>query len=183
MPLASFPYPLKGQWHFETSKVLQGCLSPAALLLLGRWFHYRPHDLHQEVIGFLAVKVLNNFNRPMTRLFYKARPPFGRLPKDCGWWHPVVGPEGGTPAPTLSRRFRGSGSQRVLLSTVMNANGGADAGHKRRLENRLMVRRRGPYRSRRRGSGVRRTFRVNVKVKNQYCRAPSGHRGNIKTLI
>jgi hypothetical protein len=28
--------------------------------------------------------------------------------------------------------------------TIMNANGGADAGHKRRPENRLMVRRRDP---------------------------------------
>src|SRR5262249_57306055 len=94
--------------------------------------------LHQEVIGFLGVKVLNNFNRPMTRLFYKARPPFGRLPKDCGWLASVVGPEGGTPAPTLSRRFGGSGSQRVPLSTVMNANGGGESGHKTRARNRLM---------------------------------------------
>ena len=54
------------------------------------------------------------------------------------------GPQGGTPAPTLSRRFRSSGSQRVPLLAVMNASGGADAGHKRRLENRLMVRRRDP---------------------------------------
>src|SRR5262249_10157727 len=174
MPLASFPYPLKGQWHFETSKVLQGCLSPAALLLLGRWFHYRPHDLHQEVIGFLAVKVLNNFNRPMTRLFYKPPPPFGPQRKDCGWGPPVVGPEGGTPAPTLSRRFRGSGSQRVLLSTVMNANGGADAGHKRRLENRLMVRRRDPYGSRRRGSGVRRTFESMLRSRINIAARPLG---------
>src|SRR5262249_60967880 len=96
--------------------------------------------LHQEVIGFLGVKVLNNFNRPMTRLFYKARPPFGRLPKDCGWWHPVVGPQGGTPAPTLSRRFRGSGSQRVPLSTVMNANGGGQAVVKSGWQNVLVVR-------------------------------------------
>ena len=39
----------------------------------------------------LGIKFLNNFVRPMTRLFYGARPPFGRLPKDCGWW-PAVGP-------------------------------------------------------------------------------------------
>jgi hypothetical protein len=32
----------------------------------------------------------NNFNRPMTRLSCRARPPFGRLPKDCGWWPAVV---------------------------------------------------------------------------------------------
>ena len=128
----------------------------------------------EESRGFLAVKVLNNFNRSTTRLFYKARPPFGRLPKDCGWWHPVVGPEGGTPAPTLSRRFRGSGSQRVPLSTVMNANGGADAGHKRRLENRLMVRRRDPYGSRRRGSGVRRTFESMLRSRINIAARPLG---------
>jgi len=38
-----------------------------------------------------------------------------------------LGPLGGTPAPTLSRRFQGSGSQRVLLLMVMNGNGRADA--------------------------------------------------------
>src|SRR5262249_1759874 len=83
----------------------------------------------------------------------------------------VVGPEGGTPAPTLSRRFRGSGSQRVPLSTVMNANGEADAGHKRRLENRLMVRRRDPYGSRPAGPESSKNFRVSVKVKINMPRA------------
>ena len=33
---------------------------------------------------------------------------------------------GGTPAPTLSRRFK-PGSQRVPLLMIMNVNGGADA--------------------------------------------------------
>src|SRR5262249_35206779 len=84
---------------------------------------------------FLAVKVPTNFNRPMPRLFYKARPPFGPPPKDCGWWPPVVSPEGGTPAPTLSRRFGASGSQRVPLSTVMNANGGGEGVINGRLKN------------------------------------------------
>jgi CRP-like cAMP-binding protein len=45
----------------------------------------------------------------------------------------------------------------------MNANGGADAGHKRRLENRLMVRRR--ERSRPAWPGSSKNFRVSVKVK------------------
>ena len=31
------------------------------------------------------------------------------------------------PAPTLCRRFQGSGSQRVPLLAIMNANGGVDA--------------------------------------------------------
>src|SRR5262245_51897726 len=130
---------------------------------------------------FGGIKVLNNFNRSTTRLFYKARPPFGRPPKDCGWWHPVVGPQGGTPVPTLSRRFRGSGSQRVPLSTVMDANGGADAGHKRRLENRLMVRRRDPHGSRQRGPRVRRTFESVLRSRSILPRA-SGHHGNIKVF-
>src|SRR5262249_56754133 len=51
----------------------------------------------------------------------------------------VVGPEGGTPAPTLSRRFRGSGSQRVPLLTVMNANGGAAPCPNPRLGNPFLV--------------------------------------------
>jgi hypothetical protein len=39
----------------------------------------------------------------------------------------LVGPKDGTPAPTLSRRFQSSGSQRVPLLTIMSGNGGADA--------------------------------------------------------
>jgi hypothetical protein len=31
-----------------------------------------------------AIKVINNFNRLMTRLFYRAPSPFERRPKDCG---------------------------------------------------------------------------------------------------
>jgi hypothetical protein len=48
---------------------------------------------------------------------------------------------------------------------VMNANGGADASHKRRLENRLMMRRRDPQGSRQRGPRSSKNFRVSVKVK------------------
>ena len=72
------------------------------------------------------------------------------------------GPQGGTPAPTLRRRFRCSGCQRVPPWAGMNANGGADAGHKRRLENRLMVRRR--EQSRPAWPGSSKNFRVSVKV-------------------
>jgi hypothetical protein len=50
---------------------------------------------------FWASKFLNNFIRPMTRLFYRAHPPFGRLPKECGCW-PVAVPRAGTPAPTCA---------------------------------------------------------------------------------
>ena len=73
-----------------------------------------------------------------------------------------------------------SGSQRVPLLTGMNANGGADAGHKRRLENRLMVRRR------ERRAGVAREFEeLSNEVSGQRPILPraSGHRGNIKVLI
>ena len=63
----------------------------------------------------------------------------------------------------------------------MNANGGADAGHKRRLENRLMVRRRDPYGSRQRGPRVRRTFESVLRSRSILPRA-SGHRGNIEVL-
>ena len=63
----------------------------------------------------------------------------------------------------------------------MNAYGGADAGHKRRLENRLMVRRRDPYGSRQRGPRVRRTFESVLRSRSILPRA-SGHRGNIKVL-
>ena len=109
---------------------------------------------------FWASKFLNNFIRPMTRLFYSAHPPFGRLPKECGCW-PVAVPRAAHP-PRLAPKVQMSGSQRVPLLTGMNANGGADAGHKRRLENRLMVRRR--ERSRPAWPGSSKNFRVSVKV-------------------
>jgi len=65
----------------------------------------------------------------------------------------------------------------------MNANGGADAGHKRRLENRLMVRRRDPYGSRPAWPESSKNFRVNVRPRLKILPRASGHRGNIKTLI
>ena len=111
--------------------------------------------------SFWASKFLNNFIRPMTRLFYSAHPPFGRLPKECGCW-PVAVPRAAHP-PRLAPKVQMSGSQRVPLLTGMNANGGADAGHKRRLENRLMVRRR--ERSHPAWPGSSKNFRVSVKVK------------------
>ena len=110
---------------------------------------------------FWASKFLNNFFRPMTQLFYRAHPPFGRLPKECGCW-PVAVPRAAHP-PRLAPKVQMSGSQRVPLLTGMNANGGADAGHKRRLENRLMVRRR--ERSHPAWPGSSKNFRVSVKVK------------------
>jgi hypothetical protein len=110
---------------------------------------------------FWASKFLNNFFQPMTRLFYRAHPPFGRLPKECGCW-PVAVPRAAHP-PRLAPKVQMSGSQRVPLLTGMNANGGADAGHKRRLENRLMVRRR--ERSHPAWPGSSKNFRVSVKVK------------------
>ena len=110
---------------------------------------------------FWASKFLNNFFQPMTRLFYWAHPPFGRLPKECGCW-PVAVPRAAHP-PRLAPKVQMSGSQRVPLLTGMNANGGADAGHKRRLENRLMVRRR--ERSHPAWPGSSKNFRVSVKVK------------------
>ena len=51
-------------------------------------------------------------------------------------------PLGGTP-PRLEPKVSDLGSQRAPLLTFMSASGGADA-HKRRLEYRLMVRRRDP---------------------------------------
>ena len=54
--------------------------------------------------------------------------------------------------------------------------------HKRRLENRLMVRRRDPQGSRQRGPRVRRTFESVLRSRLILPRA-SGHRGNIKVLI
>ena len=127
---------------------------------------------------FWASKFLNNFIRPMTRLFYRAHPPFGRHRRNA-----AVGQSrslGRHTRPDFAPKVQMSGSQRVPLLTGMNANGGADAGHKRRLENRLMVRRR--ERSRRRGPGVRRTFESVLRSRSILPRA-SGHRGNIKVLI
>src|SRR5262249_24606767 len=73
------------------------------------------------------------------------------------------------------RRIAAGGTQSLVpRAAVMNANGGADAGHKRRLENRLMVRRRDPYRSRRRGSGVRRTFESMLRSRINIAARPLG---------
>ena len=110
---------------------------------------------------FWASKFLNNFIRPMTRLFYRAHPPFGRHRRNA-----AVGQSrslGRHTRPDFAPKVQMSGSQRVPLLTGMNANGGADAGHKRRLENRLMVRRR--ERSRQAWPGSSKNFRVSVKVK------------------
>jgi len=54
--------------------------------------------------------------------------------------------------------------------------------HKRRLENRLMVRRRDPQGLRRRGPRFE-ELSGQWKVKIKSCRDASGHRGNIKILI
>src|SRR5262249_46023121 len=132
----------------------------------------------KESRGILSVTVLNNFNRSTTRLFYKARPPFGRLPKDCGWWH--------------SRWSRGRHTRPDFKPKVQRfgePTGTAIDGHERQWRGRCCRKQRAA-----RGAdvsvqvapawlGSSKNFRVNVKVKNQYCRAPSGHRGNIKTLI
>jgi len=110
---------------------------------------------------FWASKFLNNFIRPMTRLFYGTHPPFGRHRRNA-----AVGQSrslGRHTRPDFAPKVQISGSQRVPLLMGMNANGGADAGHKRRPENRLMVRRR--ERSRRRGPGVRRTFESVLRSK------------------
>jgi len=106
----------------------------------------------------------------------KGRAPFGCPPKDCGWW--PTAPLGGKPAPTLSRRFQGSGSQRVPLLMIIRWR---RCCHKRRLEYRLMVRRRDPWGLRRVAREFGRTFRVDVKSRSILPPA-SGHRGNIKVL-
>jgi len=67
----------------------------------------------------------------------------------------------------------------------MNANSGADAGHKRRLENRLMVRRRNPYGLRpawpeSSSTGELRGHRCD---RDQYRRDAYGRNGDIKILI
>ena len=64
--------------------------------------------------------------------------------------------------PDFAPKVQMPGCQRVPLWAGMNANGGADAGHKRRLENRLMVRRR--EQSRPAWPGSSKNFRVSVKV-------------------
>ena len=97
----------------------------------------------------------------MTQLFYRANPPFGRHRRNA-----AVGQSpslGRHTRPDFAPKVQISGSQRVPLLMGMNANGGADAGHKRRPENRLMVRRR--ERSRMRGPGVRRTFESVLRSK------------------
>jgi hypothetical protein len=74
---------------------------------------------------FGSSKFLNSFIRQMTRLFHRVRSTFGRHRRIT-----AVGQlrsPGRHTRPTLSRRFRCSGSQRVPLLTVMNGNGGADA--------------------------------------------------------
>ena len=78
---------------------------------------------------------------PGTRLFCRARARFRPHLRTVAGGQPV--PKVGLLAPTLSRRFKVSGSQRVLL---LDAVAGADAGHKRRPENRLMMRGRDPVR-------------------------------------
>ena len=110
---------------------------------------------------FWASKFLNNFIRPIIRLFYGTHPPFGRHRRNA-----AVGQSrslGRHTRPDFAPKVQMSGSQRVPLLTGMNANGGADAGHKRRLENRLMVRRH--ERSRQAWPGSSKNFRVSVKVK------------------
>jgi len=71
-------------------------------------------------------KFINNFIRPMTRLFYLARPPFERQPKDCGCLASLSVPRV-APRPDFEPKVSGSGSQRVPLLTFMSDNGGADA--------------------------------------------------------
>src|SRR5262249_18015706 len=71
-------------------------------------------------------KFVNNFIRPTTRLFYAARPPFERQPKDCSCMASLSVP-GEAPRPDFEPKVSGSGSQRVPLLTIMSDNGGADA--------------------------------------------------------
>jgi hypothetical protein len=81
---------------------------------------------------------------------------------------------GRAPALALSRRLR---TPREPTGTALDRHEVKWQGrccHKRRLEYRLMVRRRDPKGLRRRGPRVRKNFRVNVKVKKQYCRVPPG---------
>ena len=90
-------------------------------------------------------QAVNSFNRRMTKLGNGAGSRFGRQPRECGFFGKLSVPRAARPPSTLVQRIRRRGSQWVLLSTVMNGDGGADASHKRRLENRLMVRRHDPY--------------------------------------
>ena len=71
-------------------------------------------------------KFINNFIRPMTRLFYGARPPFERQLRDCGCLASLSVPRV-APRPDFEPKVSGSGSQRVPLLTFMSDNGGADA--------------------------------------------------------
>ena len=61
------------------------------------------------------------------------------------------GSQGRHTRPDFEPKVSGLGSQRVPLLMVMNASSGTDASHKRRLEYRLMVRRRDPQGLRQRG--------------------------------
>jgi hypothetical protein len=76
--------------------------------------------------GVAPSKFINNFIRPMTRLFYGARPPFERQPKDCSCLASLSVPRA-APRPDFEPKVSGSGSQRVPLLTIMSGNGGADA--------------------------------------------------------
>src|SRR5262249_45520558 len=64
--------------------------------------------------------------RPMTRLFYAARPPFERQPKDCSCMASLSVPRAAS-RPDFEPKVSGSGSQRVPLLTIMSDNGGGRA--------------------------------------------------------
>ena len=81
---------------------------------------------YQSGSSLARSKFINNFIRPMTRLFCLARPPFERQPKDCGCLASLSVPRV-APRPDFEPKVSGSGSQRVPLLTVMKVDGGADA--------------------------------------------------------
>ena len=112
-------------------------------------------------LPFLGVKVPQQLYSADDSTLLQGPHTIWTPPKECGCW-PVAVPRAHT-RPDFAPKVQMSGSQRVPLLTGMNANGGADAGHKRRLENRLMVRRR--ERSRQAWPGSSKNFRVSVKVK------------------
>src|SRR5262249_32283137 len=71
-----------------------------------------------------------------TRLFYAARPPFERQPKDCSCMASLSVPRE-APRPDFEPKVSGSGSQRVPLLTIMSDNGGGRGVIKGRGKNSL----------------------------------------------
>src|SRR5262249_27694709 len=119
---ASDPAALKSQQKIDFASSRPRCPQDSR-----RYFDLvRAANLSRALLQLAPSKFVNNFIRPMTRLFYAARSPFERQPKDCSCMASLSVPRE-APRPDFEPKVSGSGSQRVPLLTIMSDNGGAHA--------------------------------------------------------